>query len=152
MRGFPVGGWALDPWSGPPERQGLREGWAPHQCIARLRYVDDLFLASRAWCSQCLIDFARATYSEKISPASAPAATCLTWFDLDISVQGHAFYPCAKKQEPYNHHGIWLWGARFSKTPINISTMARVPTVRVFKTSFCAHWKNDSMSGFGPGG
>ena len=40
------------------------------QCVAVLRYVDDILLISVRYCRQCLVEFAKKSYSIQISVAS----------------------------------------------------------------------------------
>ena len=62
------------------------------QCVAVLRYVDDTLLTSLRW--QCLVEFAKKSYSIPISFASdvtcdlSPSHVAAQWLDLDLYAVG----------------------------------------------------------------
>ena len=64
------------------------------QCVAVLRYVDDILLISVRYCRQCLVVFAKKSYSIPISVASdvtcdlSPSLVAAQWLDLDLYAVG----------------------------------------------------------------
>ena len=81
------------------------------QCVAVLRYVDDILLISVRYCRQCLVEFAKKSYSIPISVASdvtcdlSPSLVAAQWLDLDLYAVG--WNVCVA---PKNLNRKWLYG------------------------------------------
>ena len=80
------------------------------QCVAVLRYVDDILLISLRCCRQCLVEFAKKAYSIPVSVASdvlsdvSPFRVAARWLDLDLYAVGWNI--CAA---PKNLNRKWLY-------------------------------------------
>ena len=80
------------------------------QCVAVLRYVDDILLISLRYCRQCLVDFAKKSYSISVSVASdvtsdlSPSHVAAQWLDLDLYAVG--WKVCVA---PKNLNRKWLY-------------------------------------------
>ena len=80
------------------------------QCVAVLRYVDDILLISLRYCRQCLVEFAKKSYSIPISVASdvtcqlSPSLVAAQWLDLDLYAVG--WNVCVA---PKNLNRKWLY-------------------------------------------
>ena len=80
------------------------------QCVAVLRYVDDILLISLRYCRQCLAVFAKESYSIPISVASdvacdlSPSRVAAQWLDLDLYAIG--WNVCVA---PKNLNRKWLY-------------------------------------------
>ena len=81
-----------------------------NQCVAVLRYVDDILLISLRYCRQCLVEFAKKSYSIPISVASdvtcdlSPSLVAAQWLDLDLYAVG--WNVCVA---PKNLNRKWLY-------------------------------------------
>ena len=82
------------------------------QCVAVLRYVDDILLISVRYCRQCLVEFAKKSYSIPISVASdvtcelSPSSVAAQWLDLDLYAVGWSVGVA-----PKNLNRKWLYQA-----------------------------------------
>ena len=80
------------------------------QCVAVLRYVDDILLISLRYCRQCLVEFAKKSYSIPVSVASdvtsdlSPSLVAAQWLDLDLYAVG--WNVCVA---PKNLNRKWLY-------------------------------------------
>ena len=80
------------------------------QCVAVLRYVDDILLISLRYCGQCLVEFAKKSYSIPVSVASdvtsdlSPSLVAAQWLDLDLYAVG--WNVCVA---PKNLNRKWLY-------------------------------------------
>ena len=80
------------------------------QCVAVLRYVDGILLISLRYCRQCLVEFAKKSYSIPISVASdvtcdlSPSLVAAQWLDLDLYAVG--WNVCVA---PTNLNRKWLY-------------------------------------------
>ena len=80
------------------------------QCVAVLRYVDDILLISLRYCRQCLVEFTKKSYSIQISVASdvtcdlSPSLVAAQWLDLDLYAVGWSV--CVA---PKNFNRKWLY-------------------------------------------
>ena len=80
------------------------------QCVAVVRYVDDILLISLQYCRQCLVEFAKKACSIPVSVASdvtsdlSPSHVAAQWLDLDLYAVG--WKVCVA---PKNLNRKWLY-------------------------------------------
>ena len=80
------------------------------QCVAVLRYVDDILLISLRYCRQCLVEFAKKSYSIPVSVASdvtsdlSPSLVAAQWLDMDLYAVGWNV-----RVAPKNLNRKWLY-------------------------------------------
>ena len=156
LKGLPIGGLlsraAASAYLASAEQSWLSSAASRHQAgfrsvsglwsntMLHLRYIDDVILASRAFCRQCLMDVFPVVYPE-VSFKIAPTGSSQTWLDMQIDcvtgdIAPKPRKPCTPPPWATSKQYIrpLILGAMLRATAVSTSPRA----VRVFMLRFLA--------------